>query len=185
MKKGTRWCSHIGIVVRFENDPEVYTFESDNLVNPEDVITHVKKDGVKVVKLKDKLKLYEGYLFAHRRLTLPPELERSNLTYDKFINFIKTTRDKPYEYKPWELATSVTRLNLPDYDAYFCVELVTKCYLECGFLDPENTPSPNNTLLSDYIEGKEQIHWSRPGIMLGHEHYVNIEETKKRLLSTN
>lgn len=99
------------------------------------------------------------------------------MVYQKFIQFIESVRDKKYEYKLHELAFSVFRYNLPDYDAYFCVELVTKCFLECGFLDKELTPSPNNTLLQDYIEGREKIHWMDKKIFLGCEHYVDI--TKK------
>ncbi len=176
----TKWCSHVGMIVRMKDDPEVYTFESDWDSKTTDILTGTKKNGPRLVNLREKMKHYDGRFCAYRALHLPPEMQNDPELYSKLWEFMEHTRSKHYEYNLLELFLSTFRANIANTHAYFCTELVAQCWMDLGILSP--TEFSNNVKLNDYLEEQQPssiLKFAHPGIHLDHEFYIDLSPYKQ------
>lgn len=155
--------SHVGIIVKFENDEEPYIWEATSLTNVEDIIFKDQITGVKMVSLRermehygDELEKYEAANFGYRKM---------NVDRAKDLNDMVVQLHKKYhgieDPSFWEMIWDVVqgrffRKSIP-LDKFFCSEFVAEMYLQLGFIDEEK---PINAYMpSDFSEkGKNHLH---------------------------
>ena len=140
----SKW-SHVGIML-----DNVLMLESTTLSNTEDCILKKKISGVQIVKIKDRIKDFEGKIGI--------KILKKELVNEKKMN-MRFVADKlhyvGYEENIWELLKSgidwlpSTKNNL---DTIFCSELVARMWKEaCIFFDNKkklNDYSPKNIATS-------------------------------------
>ncbi len=177
----TDWYSHVGMVVRLKNDPEVYTYESDWDSKTVDLLTNTRKNGPRLVNVREKMKNYDGPFFAYRRLHLPAIIEHRPGLSQALEDFMYRTTDAHYEYNLFELFRNIYRGNVQNTHAYFCTELVAQVLIELGILVPLS--ATNNYKVNDYEEKQQAssiLRFTDPSIYLGHEQYISLASYKKK-----
>lgn len=127
--------THCAIIVRHEG--EIYIFES-TVQYPEDAHEDLlskkkKKDGVMMIKLKDRLETYPGNSYIR-------PLNKQYKGKDKIMAFYKKYQHKIFESNIKEMLNSQLKINVndkPSLDEIFCSELIAQLYIELGWLSPK------------------------------------------------
>ena len=150
-----KW-SHVALVLSDANGTRLY--ESTIGGKQVDEITHMAKNGPRIVDLRTRLTGYDGSIVYRKILYRDqddnwvrpsPELRRDwTMKIREFAH--NTNPVSTYEFNVAELIGSVLRANERDPKNYFCVELTAESLEVAGIL--EEAENPNNYTLFDFSE---------------------------------
>lgn len=163
--------SHIGIVLKdpVQIDPSlrgIYLWESGMEPVP-DSVDHVKKFGVQIVPLEQKIERYDGTV-VYRKLGW----EKSNIKRNKMCASIyNSVKDKPYDTSPWDFLEADLQKNLGNprnEKAFFCSAFVSYVYTKLG-LFPQNTEW---TLFQPESFSSSKLVYMEDGAFLGNEYIL-------------
>ena len=144
--------SHIGIVVKNPNflmnkdtQDGLFLLNSDGNYET-DIESGVKKIGVQINNLKQKINDYDGQIIVRYLLTNTSRTSEENERRNKlFTSGYQTIFDKPYDYIPLDLLITVLNdhhITLLDnviddrhLDHIFCSALVAYIYTSCDIMD--------------------------------------------------
>lgn len=133
IKRGTKSdYSHIGVVVRAEDQDMLLVLESTTLSG---------KKGVQVNLLSERIQGYKGCI-ALRTLSRPISQSMS----DSLRTFRAEIKGRPYEKSVWNLLGSIFNRvkGREDLSSLFCSELAAEAYQRMGLLT-EDRPSDKYT----------------------------------------
>ncbi len=143
--------SHIGMVLKdpVYIDPSLkglYLWESGK-EDVEDAVDHVKKFGVQIIPLEDKIKNYDGHIFYRK---LNPE---KPIDIQKLLDIRKIVHNKKYDDHILDLICADLKINKPQQtDDFFCSALVAYIYDRLGYLDVNyDIQSPNDFSKKDLV----------------------------------
>jgi hypothetical protein len=140
----TKW-SHVGMIVCC--DLGVLLWESDGLGEFEDIESGDEKKGVRLVSLSDRIKRFEGEVWAR-------PLKDTECTAEMLAALAalrQEVRGRPYEKNAIQLMKAYYDgpfgQNTEELSSLFCSELVAEAYQRMGLLaePPEGQPSDEYT----------------------------------------
>lgn len=158
----SQW-SHVGIIVKFENNEEPFIWEATSLTNVQDVIFEDNVPGVKLVSLRDRmshygdeLKKYKNANFGYRKMIMdrPDDLNDKIVALHRKYHGIE---DPSFWEMIWDAIQGRFLRHSVPLTKFFCSEFVAEMFLNLEWI---NEKKPINAYIpSDFSEkGAKHLH---------------------------
>jgi hypothetical protein len=142
--------SHVGMIVIDSNYDFPCLYESTHSDKIIDLDTQQITQGVQMVSLVDKVKLYPGNI-GYRRLT---NIADHELNHDGFAELKKALQGKAFEKSIWQIVKAKydgpLGANREDLTSLFCSELIAASYQALGLLPESEVRTSNEYTPSDF-----------------------------------